>query len=961
MPSLIPEAARLTAICQYLSTLKNLQLVSPSIGLPYPRESNEEKMIIHRSLLAVQNLRLRDINTRISLLKEEHNISYVDITNCQVFIDLSRKLRNKVEYLKKKFLPTRTPTVVNIDSRRNKNRKARERYKMRKFRRYFRSAADAVINLSNTTLTSSQRMLLALGSGFIPSSTNRTKEEEILILEGLRVLSRIGNVDSLLTNSNDQDNTAIADNPTTMDDTNTANSSDQTNAAFATNEFERSKKVPYGLKISQPKDKPLSHSATKLMKKEFENENQKLINLVRSEKKFDDNNLPKKLRTALKELKVLTKEKKIDIRKVDKGNTILVIDFDERTKIEEMNISKISKLCSNQKSNWEENRKFVENKMVDLFNKKFIDRNELTAVTGVLPGGVSGKLTKRDGTRKDTHAIDYNEYFAKQLTPYVYPLLKAHKLKLEDLKKVKPEEVSTKVPARLVVGMSSCQMSRVQAWLEAFLSPLSQMYGSFEYTKDSNDILIDFLNINHTAENESWDFSDITLFGIDVQALYPSVKFQYLKLALNDCFDKCTNWSPCVKSILIDLIMYTLENQQIFWNKKYYILDKGIPTGGKHCVPLANILLTYILLDLLRTNAEFRTQFESKVKLWKRYIDDCGGVFLGSKDFQQFFNTLEQHFNKFELQLTYEKSSEKLQLLDIEIFIDNQQFHTREHRKETASDSYVKFGSAHPKHCFKGIIKSQMFRLRRLCSRDSDFKNAVSKLRARCINSGYDEVVVDSILSQADTLERVLTPRESTEPDSDVYKVRWVILSGTSYEKQIQQFTGRLNGSLKNHNIKLELVKSTGSCIGQLLFNNNEKPAVSRECNSSNCSICSLNLRPDSNEVISPTTGRKYHIDPNLNCENCGIYKISCPCLGLYTGKTTTYFGNRFNEHFDSSRSSSVFEHSKSCLVGKHKDQYSIQFLENVYVRGKYTLSEREYLWNERLRGIINIHKTLKG
>ena len=37
----------------------------------------------------------------------------------------------------------------------------------------------------------------------------------------------------------------------------------------------------------------------------------------------------------------LIKEKKIDVRKVDKGDLILIIDFDQRKKIEQKNISKI--------------------------------------------------------------------------------------------------------------------------------------------------------------------------------------------------------------------------------------------------------------------------------------------------------------------------------------------------------------------------------------------------------------------------------------------------------------------------------------------------------------------------------------------------------------------------------------------------------------------------------------------
>ena len=159
--------------------------------------------------------------------------------------------------------------------------------------------------------------------------------------------------------------------------------------------------------------------------------------------------------------------------------------------------------------------------------------------------------------------------------------------------------------------------------------------------------------LNRVAENGSWDFN--MLFGIDVQALYPSIKFEYLALALIDCFEKCTDWTLQVKSILLDIIIYTLENQQVLWNGKYYMLNKGISTGGKHCVPLANIFLTYILSDLLNTNPDFRIQFETNIKLWKRYIDDCGGVYLG----------------------------------------------------------------------LKGIVKSQMYRLRRLCSKDSDFMEGI--------------------------------------------------------------------------------------------------------------------------------------------------------------------------------------------------------------------------------------------
>ena len=281
-----------------------------------------------------------------------------------------------------------------------------------------------------------------------------------------------------------------------------------------------------------------------------------------------------------------------------------------------------------------------------------------------------------------------------------------------------------------------------------------------------------------------------------------------------------------------------------------------------------------------------------------------------------------------------------IHLLDVEIFIDGGQFHTKEYRKVTACNSYIKFGSAHPKHCFKGIIKSQMLRLRRLCSRDCDFHDAITKLKERCINSGYDVKLVDNILSHADALDRVLTSKVRDISDS-FYKIRWVVLSGTPYERQIIEFAKKLNSTLFDQGIKVEIVKSTGSSIGQLLFNNNIKSEISFTCSISNCSICINGLRPDDHFAISPTNGRKYSISPNINCENCGIYAIKCPCSSLYTGKTTTSFGNRFNEHF-SSKSSSVYEHCNTCTVGREKHSYSVQFLENVFFPEVNTLSLKE-------------------
>ena len=52
------------------------------------------------------------------------------------------------------------------------------------------------------------------------------------------------------------------------------------------------------------------------------------------------------------------------------------------------------------------------------------------------------------------------------------------------------------------------------------------------------------------------------------------------------------------------------------------MLNQGIPTGGKHSVPLAKILLN--------SNGEFSHLFKLNISLWKKFIDGCSGIYKES-------------------------------------------------------------------------------------------------------------------------------------------------------------------------------------------------------------------------------------------------------------------------------------------------------------------------------------------
>ena len=150
--------------------------------------------------------------------------------------------------------------------------------------------------------------------------------------------------------------------------------------------------------------------------------------------------------------------------------------------------------------------------------------------------------------------------------------------------------------------------------------------------------------------------------------------------------------------------------------------------------------------------------------------NDCFGIFCGTiNEFSIFFDNLMMVFAKFGLELTcdtdsfnfrdgaiLEKDNQVITFLDMDIFKTEGSIHSREHRKGTSVNSYLPINSTHPRHTFSGIVKSQLLRVKRLCSRDLDFTNSIKDLKTRCLKSGYKKDMVQG-LSQSDSLKRTLS------------------------------------------------------------------------------------------------------------------------------------------------------------------------------------------------------------
>ena len=111
--------------------------------------------------------------------------------------------------------------------------------------------------------------------------------------------------------------------------------------------------------------------------------------------------------------------------------------------------------------------------------------------------------------------------------------------------------------------------------------------------------------------------------------------------------------------------------------------------------------------------------------------------------------------------------------------------------------------------------------------------------------------------------------------------------------------------------------------------------------------------------MTSTQLNTTYTLSSQVNCLSGGIYCFTCKfCDAQYIGKTATSFKLRHSQHFQKSQKSALKVHMEDC-VAVGKDDFDYVLLQNVHDRGKYSLSECEYLWNRRLQGTINIQKTI--
>lgn len=195
---------------------------------------------------------------------------------------------------------------------------------------------------------------------------------------------------------------------------------------------------------------------------------------------------------------------------------------------------------------------------------------------------------------------------------------------------------------------------------------------------------------------------------------------------------------------LLKLLHLGLTRNDFFFNGNYYLQIYGTAMGKTFAPSYANIYMA----DW--ENGVFK-KCEKHPLVYYRYLDDIFGLWtFGVAAFKEFVNILNNHHKA--IKVTSNLQPDKVEFLDTEVFFvereGSKHLATRVFFKSTDTHALLHKSSYHPKHTFRGIVKSQLIRFRRICTFEQDVEQATLTLFAALRKRGYSRRFLRSIKAQ---------------------------------------------------------------------------------------------------------------------------------------------------------------------------------------------------------------------
>lgn len=459
-------------------------------------------------------------------------------------------------------------------------------------------------------------------------------------------------------------------------------------------------------------------------------------------------------------------------------------------------------------------------------------------------------------------------------------------------------------PGRPIVSACSCPTERVSALVDDILRPLVTCLPS--YTRDSSSA------IQKIKQHTLIKGEKPILFTMDVKSLYSIIPHDDGLVALKHFLDRRSVLDPPSSTVLrLAELVLTLNDFQ--FDQEYYRQVKGVAMGTRMGPSYANLFLGH-LEEILET-----TYNGPKPEHYQRYIDDIFGITqMGEEYLQEWITTMCKMHPA--VDFTFEVSTTSVDFLDAHISTTSTGITTSVHYKPTDSHNFLRYNSFHPRNTKDAIPFSQLLRLRRLTTSDSDFAASATEMLDFFRDRDYPQPVLKRAESRvkAITQEKALEgkPTKSTQLKipfvttyhpkvKHVFKVlkdTWNILTDDVEVGGLFQ-EGILLSQRKNKSLKDLLVHTKLSV--------EEEIGGTFRCGRSRCLTCAYTNSCGTVSAPSST----WNIKTTFQCTTANVvYAITCSACGMvYVGETKRRLADRFREH-----RRDVINHNRKSPVAIH-------------------------------------------
>ncbi|XP_063797834.1 transmembrane protease serine 5-like [Pseudophryne corroboree] len=171
--------------------------------------------------------------------------------------------------------------------------------------------------------------------------------------------------------------------------------------------------------------------------------------------------------------------------------------------------------------------------------------------------------------------------------------------------------------------------------------------------------------------------------------------------------------------------------------------------GTKFAPSYANLFMAQWEEDFIWRNNHLLEHTE----LWKRYIDDIIVIWKETlnelTEFTNYINT-----NNLNLEFTQTHSNEAINFLDLTIYIEDDEIHTKTYIKSVDCNNYIPGTSNHHNNWLKGIPGGQFKRIKRNCSNNETFEEQTKTLQEKFLVRNYNKNIVQKSIEAARETKR---------------------------------------------------------------------------------------------------------------------------------------------------------------------------------------------------------------